>query len=656
MANVNISWALTEGGLQNPSVYGWVVSDNGNGAGTRLRYNMEASSNCGGTNSATQTGTAVATITPLDVNYDMTVNLSGVGEGQDPGFEALTMTINTPDVTGTIRTAAAAGGGLGCTVRPVNITTQIPSPYYLPKGIPCTLTVDFSSRDGLYHTTSCFYQVDLSFEIVDPPTNIQSFTGNTDPDETTITLGEPVVLAWNTLWNGQSSAYSASINQGIGNVTPLDSGSVTVYPTVTTTYILTVTGSTGTVTKQVIVTVLSPDSEPDLFTFATVENAELSTSYTSETVTISGLGTVGTVVSVDVTATNGAETSVNGGAFSTATKTISNGQTLRVRMTSSANYNTNKVTTVTVGSVSNTWTILTKAPPSQIPNAFSFNDVTEAPLQTYTNSNIVTITGITQSTTVTSPTNGFETSVNGGAFSTAAKTISNGQTLQLRVLTTNVLGETKSTTVIVGGGSPVSWNVTNVLVADSSPNFFDIIDVIGANPSTLTSSLPVTITGINVPSTVTTTNNAQLRINGGSWVNSPTTINVNETLQVRLTSSPDPGGLVSTVVTVGNNPSTSLSDTWNLYTTTDNDTIPDPFNFISKPNQPPGVLVTSNTVQIKGITTAAPVTVTGGAQFSVNGGSWVTSGNINNNDTLTIRITSSSTLGGNVSTSISIGN
>jgi hypothetical protein len=650
MANVNISWALTEGGLQNPSTYGWVVSDNGNGAGTRIRYNMEASSNCGGTNSATQT------ITPLDVNYDMTVNLSGVGEGQDPGFEALTMTINTPDVTGTIRTAAASGGGLGCTVRPVTITTQIPSPYYLPKGIPCTLTIDFSSRDGLYHTTACFYQVDLSFEIVDPPTNIQSFTGNTDPDETTITLGEPVVLAWNTLWNGQSSAYTASINQGIGNVTPLDSGSVTVYPTVTTTYILTVTGSTGTVTKQVIVTVLPPDSEPDLFTFATVENAELSTSYTSETVTISGLGTVGTVVSVNVTATNGAETSVAGGAFSTATKTITNGQTLRVRMTSSSNYNTNKTTTVTVGSVSNTWTILTKAPPSQIPNAFSFNDVTEAPLQTYTNSNIVTITGITASTTVTSPTNGFETSVNGGAFSTAAKTISNGQTLQLRVLTTNVLGETKSTTVIVGGGSPVPWNVTNVLVADSSPNFFDIIDVIGANPSTLTSSLPVTITGINVPSTVTTTNNAQLRINGGSWVDSPTTINVNETLQVRLTSSPDPGGLVSTVVTIGNNPSTSLSDTWNLYTTTDNDTIPDPFNFVNRPNQAPGVLVTSNTVQIKGITAAAPVTVTGGAQFSINGGSWVTSGNINNNDTLTIRITSSSTLGGNVSTSISIGN
>ena len=655
-ALVNISWSLTEAGLQNPATYGWVVSDNGNGAGTRIRYNMETSANCGGSNSAVQTGTAIATITPQGVNYDMSVALAGVGEAQDPGFERITISLNTPDVNGTIRTAAASGGGLGCAVAPVTVTTQIANPYYLPANIPCTLTANFTSVDGLYHTTACYYQIDFSFTVVDPPTHIQSFTANTDPIETTITQGQAAVLAWNTIWNGQSSAYTVSINQGIGNVTPLDGGTVTVYPTTTTVYTLTVTGSTGTLTSQVTVNVLPPDTTPDLFAFASVDNASLSTTYTSNTVTITGLGTVGTVVSVNVSATNGAETSVNGGAFSTATKTIQNGQTLAVRMVSSGNYNTNKTTTVSVGSVNNTWNILTQSPPSVIPNAFTFNDVIDASLQAYATSNTVTITGLSASTSVTTPTNGFETSVNGGAFSTAAKTISNGQTLQLRVLTSNVLGETKSTTVTVGGGAPVPWNVTNVLVADSAPNFYDVVDVIGATPSTLISSLPVTITGINVPTTVSTTNGAQIRINGGTWVNSPTTINNNQTLELRLTSSPDPGGIVSTVVSIGNNPSIALSDTWSVYTTTDNDTIPDAFNFINKPNQPPGVLVTSNTIQITGITAPSPVSVTGSAQLRINNGSWVTSGTINNNDTLTIRITSSSTLGGNVSTTVSLGN
>lgn len=656
MANVNISWALTEGGLNDPNK-GWVVSDNGNGAGTRLRYNMEASSNCGGSNGATQTGTAVATIVPIDVNYDMTVNLSGVGELQDPGFEALTMTIATPDVNGTIRTAAAAGGGQGCAVGPVNITTQIPSPYYLPKGTTCTLTINFTSRDGLFHTDACFYQVDLSFEVVDPPTNIQYFRANDQSPTTTITQGEAVALSWNTLWNGQSSAYTASIDQGIGNITPLDGGIINIIPPpqTTTTYTLTVTGSTGTLTKQVTVNVTGPDDIPDPFTFQTVTDAELSTLYTTETVTISGLGTTGTVVAVDVTATNGAETSVNGGAFSTATKTISNGQTLRVRMVSSGTYNTLKTTTVRVGSVDNIWRITTKSPPAQIPNPFSFNDVIEAPLQTYTNSNIVTITGITESVTVSSPTNSFESSVNGGAFSNAAKSITNGQTLQLRVLTSNVLGQTKFTNVTVGGGSPVPWNVTNVLIADSVPDFFNIVDVSGVNASTVTASSPITITGINVPTTVETTNGAQIRINNGSWVNSPTTINVNETLSVRLTSSPNPGGVVSTDVTIGNSPSTSLTDTWNLTTTTSGDTNPDAFSFVNRSGQPPSTLVESNAVIITGITAPAPISINGGGQLSINGGSWVTSGTINNGDSLKIRVTSSATLGGSVSTTVTIG-
>ena len=479
------------------------------------------------------------------------------------------------------------------------------------------------------------------------PATIQYFRANGQYPSTTIVQGETVALSWDTKLNNIETCTSASINQGVGAVS-VGTQQIIVGPlNATTVFTLTATDGSTTDTETVTVNVVAPDTEVDSFAFSSVLDASLSTLYTSSAITLSGLGNG---ISVNVTATNGAETSVNGGAFSTATKTVTNGSTLAVRMTSSPNYNTVKSTTISVGSVNSVWSITTVSPPSQTPNPFTFNNVIDAALSAYTTSNTVTITGITQSVTVTSPTNGFESSVNGGAFSAAAKTITNGQTLQLRVLTSSTLGDTKSTTITVGDGSPAPWSVTNVLVADSAPDFFDIPDVIGAALNTVTSSTPITITGINVPTTVSTTNGAQISINGGAFVNSPTTINNNQTIAVRLTSANSYGGVVSTDVTIG-----GLTDAWNLYSTTAGDTIPDAFNFSNRINQPPGVLVTSNTVQITGITSPSPVTVTGAAQFSVNGGPWITSGNINNGDTLTLRITSSATLGGSVSTTISIG-
>jgi len=295
-------------------------------------------------------------------------------------------------------------------------------------------------------------------------------------------------------------------------------------------------------------------------------------------VTIGGLG-AGIAVNVD--ATNGAETSVNGGAFSTSTKSITNGQTLAIRMTSPTGYDSTKTTTITVGSVSGTWSISTVSPPAQIPNIFTFNNVTEAPLQTYAYSNIVTITGITTTVNVTAPANiqYAESSVNGGPWSNAAKTISNGQTLQLRILTSNVLGDIRTTQISVGDGSPSSWQVTNVLVADGSPNYFEVPTTTTGNnapPGTAIDSAPFTVTGINVPTPITTTNGALISINGGAFLSSPQTVNNGDVVVIRLDSSSTPGGTTSTEVTIGSGINT-LSNTYTVTTTTSGDTIPDDF-------------------------------------------------------------------------------
>ncbi len=78
--------------------------------------------------------------------------------------------------------------------------------------------------------------------------------GGGGPSAPSCTLsGSSHSLSWTT-----SNADLASINQGVGSVTPVSSGSTPVMPSVTTTYTLTATGSGGTGTCNTIVTIGPP--------------------------------------------------------------------------------------------------------------------------------------------------------------------------------------------------------------------------------------------------------------------------------------------------------------------------------------------------------------------------------------------------------------
>ncbi|MBL8537075.1 MAG: RHS repeat protein [Hyphomonadaceae bacterium] len=75
-------------------------------------------------------------------------------------------------------------------------------------------------------------------------------TGTFSASPGTINAGASATLSWTS-----SGATSASIDNGVGGVTPVASGSVNVSPTVTTTYTLTLTGPGGQTTMQATVTV-----------------------------------------------------------------------------------------------------------------------------------------------------------------------------------------------------------------------------------------------------------------------------------------------------------------------------------------------------------------------------------------------------------------
>jgi hypothetical protein len=97
----------------------------------------------------------------------------------------------------------------------------------------------------------------------------------------------------------------------------------------------------------------TPDTMPNSFSFTDQVNVALSAVITSNAITVSGIN-ASTSISVA-----GGEYSVNGGAYASTTGTVMNGDTVRVRHTSSASFSTATNTTLTIGGVSDTFTSTT---------------------------------------------------------------------------------------------------------------------------------------------------------------------------------------------------------------------------------------------------------------------------------------------------------
>lgn len=95
---------------------------------------------------------------------------------------------------------------------------------------------------------------------------------------------------------------------------------------------------------------------PDAFSFTAQTGVALSTVISSNTVTINGIDTPPSAISI----TNG-EYSINGGAWTSAAGTIGNGDTVQVRHTSSASNSTQTTSTLTIGGVSGLFRSTTEA-------------------------------------------------------------------------------------------------------------------------------------------------------------------------------------------------------------------------------------------------------------------------------------------------------
>lgn len=101
------------------------------------------------------------------------------------------------------------------------------------------------------------------------------------------------------------------------------------------------------------------DTSPDQFTFVDQSDAERTAIITSAAITVTGIS-----AAAPITVTNGTYDINASGAFTASAGTVTNGETVRVRHTSSASYSTAVDTILTIGGISDTFTSTTAAAPA----------------------------------------------------------------------------------------------------------------------------------------------------------------------------------------------------------------------------------------------------------------------------------------------------
>jgi hypothetical protein len=194
------------------------------------------------------------------------------------------------------------------------------------------------------------------------------------------------------------------------------------------------------------------DTTPDAFAFASVSNVASSTTVDSGAVSVTGIN-----APAAISISNGGY-SLDGGAFTSAAGQVTAGQQVRVRHTSASAFSTSTTSTLTIGGVSAGFTSTTEAIDTT-PAPFDFVDVVEAPRRSTVSSNIVTVSGINAPATVTVSGGGASFAINGGAFSTTARTVVAGDRVQLRLTAPNSSNTTVTATLSIGGVSDL-WRVT----------------------------------------------------------------------------------------------------------------------------------------------------------------------------------------------------
>jgi hypothetical protein len=269
----------------------------------------------------------------------------------------------------------------------------------------------------------------------------------------------------------------------------------------------------------------------------------------------------------------------------------------------------------------------------QKPNSFKFIDQVNSPLNSVIVSAPVQITGINVATPIAvtggeyciSATN----SCGACTFTSAAGTITNNQYVCVRHTSAATNSAITRTTLTVFGDTSTFSSTTSPAVADTDPASFTFGTRTNVTTGAQIVGVPVQVTGINIPAAISIAGdgNSQYCISSASdpvtpcacdvqaYGNAAGTVYPGQFVCARHDASGSPATQTASTVTIGTVAGSLTSTTL----ASGADTDPAAFPFANQTNVPLMVAVTSAPVQISGIDTPAPISVSGG-QYCISSG------------------------------------
>jgi len=321
----------------------------------------------------------------------------------------------------------------------------------------------------------------------------------------------------------------------------------------------------GTYSTTWTVTTESPDLIPDSFTFTNVTNAEINTTYVSNSITVSGItGTTVPRFSIPISISgSGFEYNINGGTYRSQPGSVVFGDVIRLRRTPNT-YATTTTGTLTINTVSSNWSITTKSQPfDTVPDPFSFASLTNTPLNTEYTSNEIQLSGMTAGFSATASISG------GGEFrvvrsgivirnySSSSTSVQLGDGITLKNVSSSSYITTKTTTLTISGvditGEPrttsASWNITT-----QEPTPLPTITLSGS-PLSIAQDSSSTLTWSSTNATsVSSSNFGATTVNGSLIVRPLSTTTYNITV-----SGPGGSATASRTISVSSLPTITLS-------------------------------------------------------------------------------------------------
>lgn len=371
-------------------------------------------------------------------------------------------------------------------------------------------------------------------------------------------------------------------------------------------------------------------TNPDLFFFAAQNGVARNIVVVSNSITVSGIAAPAPISIV------GGEYSINGGAFTANAGTVTNGQSVAVRLTSPATYGGTAAATLNIGGVSATFNVATPAINTAVyfPLVQGYGWVTNRNGSPYATSTVstsqivngVTTTGITDTAVDGELTSFYTNDANGlrlhRLFTPATDIPGCGIVAETDTLNTpmvllpasGTIGQSVTTSGTLIADAGVCGNLALGYASTSTLQAFERVMVPAGHFDALKVRVALQVAG---PSTTTT-------IWYAPGVGQVKELNEDGTL-------------------------------YELASTNIIRTVPDDFSFAPQTGVPPNSSATSSAVTIGGITTPTSISITGG-EYSINGGAFTNQpGSVSNGQSIQGRLTSSTQGGATAAAVLSVG-